>query len=56
MQFLRSYCVSINFEEGYFEAKVNEERKKHVYLKTADQEGEQPNQVRRDLTKPPVGR
>jgi predicted aspartyl protease len=39
MQFLRSYCVSINFEEGYFEAKVNEERKKHVYLKTADQEG-----------------
>jgi hypothetical protein len=39
MQFLRSYCVSINFEEGYFEAKVNEEREKHVYLKTANQEG-----------------
>jgi hypothetical protein len=39
MPFLRSYCVSINFEEGYFEAKVNEERKKHAYLKTADQEG-----------------
>jgi hypothetical protein len=30
MQFLKNYCVNINFEE-YFETKVNNMRQKHVY-------------------------
>jgi hypothetical protein len=30
MQFLKNYCVNINFEEEYFETKVNDIKQKHL--------------------------
>jgi predicted aspartyl protease len=38
MQFLKNYCVNINFEEEYFETKVNNMRQKHVYPDTDGKE------------------
>jgi predicted aspartyl protease len=38
MQFLKNYCVNINFEQEYFETKVNNMRQKHVYPGTDGKE------------------
>jgi hypothetical protein len=38
MQLLKNYCVNINFEEEYFETKVNNLKQKHLYPGTDGKE------------------